>query len=40
MKYENFSGDWAIATYSPDGRYILLGCPYDFDFIALERVKK
>jgi hypothetical protein len=37
MKYENFSGGWAAATFSPDGRYIVLGCPYDFDFIVLER---
>jgi hypothetical protein len=35
--YENFSGDWAAATFSPDGRYIVLGCPYDFDFLVLER---
>jgi len=31
-RYENFSGDWAAATFSPDGRFIVLGCPYDFDF--------
>jgi hypothetical protein len=30
--YENFSGDWAAATFSPDGRFIVLGCPYGFDF--------
>jgi hypothetical protein len=30
--YENFSEDWAAATFSPDGLYLLLGCPYDFDF--------
>jgi hypothetical protein len=30
--FENFSGDWAAATFSPDGRFIVLGCPYDFDF--------
>lgn len=30
--YQNFSGDWAAATFSPDGQFILLGCPYDFDF--------
>ena len=35
--YKNFSGDWAVATFSPDGRYIVLGCPYDFDFVVLER---
>jgi hypothetical protein len=35
--YKNFSGDWAAATFSPDGRYIVLGCPYDFDFMILER---
>ncbi len=35
--YENFSGDWAAATFSQDGRYIVLGAPYDFDFIVLER---
>ena len=38
MKYENFSGDWAIATLSPDGQFIILGCPYDFDFVVLQRV--
>lgn len=37
MPYKNFSGDWAAATFSPDGRYIILGCPYDFDFMVLER---
>ena len=37
VKYENFSGDWAVATFSLDGRYIVLGCPYDFDFMILER---
>jgi hypothetical protein len=36
--YENFSGDWAAATYSPDGRFIVLGCPYGFDFRIWERV--
>ena len=36
-RYENFSGSWAAATFSPDGRYIVLGCPYDFDFVVLER---
>ena len=35
--YKNFSGDWEAATYSPDGRYIVLGCPYNFDFAVLER---
>jgi hypothetical protein len=30
--YENFSGDCAVATFSPDGQLLLLGCPYDFDF--------
>ena len=35
--YENFSGDWAAATFSPDGRFILLGCPYDFDFRVWRR---
>jgi hypothetical protein len=34
--YENFSGDWAVATFSPDGRSIALGCPYDFDVVVLE----
>ncbi len=36
--FKNFSGDWAAATFSPDGRYIVLGCPYDFDFCVWERV--
>ena len=37
MKYNNFSGDWAAATFSDDGKYVVLGCPYDFDFVVLER---
>lgn len=37
-EFENFSGDWSAATFSPDGRYIVLGCPYDFDFRVWERV--
>lgn len=37
LKYDNFSGDWAAATFSPDGRFIVLGCPYDFDFRVFER---
>lgn len=36
--FENFSGDWAAVTFSPDGRFIVLGCPYDFDFRVWERV--
>ena len=36
--FENFSGDWAAATFSPDGRFIVLGCPYDFDFRVWQRV--
>ena len=34
--YENFSDDWVAATFSPDYRYIVLGCPYDFDFRVWE----
>ena len=37
-EFENFSGDWAAATFSPDRRFIVLGCPYDFDFRVWERV--
>jgi hypothetical protein len=37
--YENFSGDWAAATFSPDSQFIVLGCPYDFDFRVFQRVK-
>ena len=36
-QYENSSGDWSAATFSPDGRFIVLACPYDFDFRAWER---
>jgi hypothetical protein len=36
--YENFSGDWAAATFSPDGRFIVLGCPNDMDLRVWERV--
>ncbi len=36
-RYENFSGDWAAATFSPDGRFIVLGCPYGFNFLVFER---
>lgn len=35
--FKNFSGDWAAATFSPDGRFIVLGCPYDFDFRVWQR---
>ena len=35
--FENFSGDWAAATFSQDGRFIVLGCPYEFDFRVWER---
>lgn len=35
--FGNFSGDWAAATFSPDGRFIVLGCPYDFDFRVWQR---
>ncbi|HYQ02770.1 MAG TPA: hypothetical protein VER96_29065 [Polyangiaceae bacterium] len=35
--YQNFSGDWVAATFSTDGRFILLGCPYDFDFRVWRR---
>jgi hypothetical protein len=35
--YDNFSGDWAAVTFSPDGQFIVLGCPYDFDFRVWER---
>jgi hypothetical protein len=38
FNYENFSGDWVAATFSPDGRFIVLGCPYDFDFRVWERI--
>jgi hypothetical protein len=37
MEYSNFSGDWAAATFSTDGRRIVAGCPSDFDFVILER---
>lgn len=37
VKYTNFSGDWAVATFSGDGKYIILGCPYDFDFVVWQR---
>jgi hypothetical protein len=39
MKYKNFSGDWAVATFSTNGRFVILGCPYDFDFVVIERVE-
>jgi hypothetical protein len=35
--FENFSGDWVAATFSPNKRFIVLGCPYDFDFRIWER---
>ena len=35
--FQNFSGDWAAATFSPDGRFIVLGCPYDFDLRVWRR---
>lgn len=35
--FQNFSGDWAAATFSPDGNLLVLGCPYDFDFRVWRR---
>jgi|GEM_PF-3188652 len=35
--FKNFSGDWAVATFSDDDAYILIACPYDFDFVLLRR---
>jgi hypothetical protein len=37
MRYKNFSGDWAVATFSREGDRLVLGCPYGFDFVILER---
>lgn len=37
IRYENFSGGWAVATFSTDGNWIALACPYDFDFLLLQR---
>ena len=37
--YDNCSGDWAAVTFSRDGMWIILGCPYDVDFVALRRCK-
>lgn len=37
MEYGNSSGDWAVATFSRDGRYLVLGCPCDFDLVVLDR---
>ena len=39
IQYSNFSGDWAAATFCPDGRFIILGCPYDLDFKVFERAE-
>ncbi len=36
--YKNFSGDWAAVTFSPDAEFIVLGCPYDFDFRVWQRI--
>lgn len=35
--FQNFSGAWAAATFSPCGDYIVLGCPDDFDFRVWRR---
>ena len=35
--FDNSSGDWAAATFSPDGTFIVLGCPYGFDFRVWHR---
>lgn len=37
LRYQNSSGDWAAVTFSSDGRWIVLGCPYGIDFVLLER---
>ncbi len=34
----NFSGDWSAVTFSDNGNFIVLGCPYDFDFVILKRI--
>jgi hypothetical protein len=35
-KYEDLSGDWAFASFSEDGRYVVLGLPYEF--VAFRRI--
>lgn len=35
--FKNFSGDWVTATFSDDDAFVLLACPYDFDFVLLRR---
>jgi len=35
--FKNFSGDWTAATFSPDGKFVVLGCTYDFDFRVWQR---
>jgi len=37
MGYKNFSGDWVMATFSKDDYHIVLGCPYGFDLVVLQR---
>lgn len=36
--FTNFSGDWTAVTFSPDGEFVVLGCPYDFDFRVWRRI--
>ena len=37
MKYENLSGDWVVATFSREGNWVVLGCPYGSDLVVLQR---
>jgi hypothetical protein len=34
----NFSGDWSAVTFSDYGNFIVLDCPYDFDFVIFRRI--
>jgi hypothetical protein len=29
FKYQDLSGDWAFATFTPDDKFVVLGLPYD-----------
>ncbi len=35
IHFDDFSGDWCHATFSPNGRFIIVGAPYDL--LVLQR---
>ncbi len=38
IHFDDFSGDWCHATFSPDGRFIVVGAPYDLLVLQRDQV--